>query len=79
VIGAIDGLIQLERSLVMGVCPGQVTLLPRYEAKVTKENGSSWIFELCLTWANALQPVQRSAFSLVRYVLVACALVASTG
>jgi hypothetical protein len=32
--------------------------------KDTKENGSSWIFELCLTWANALQPVQRSAFSL---------------
>jgi hypothetical protein len=28
-------------------------------------NGSSWIFEPCLTWANALQRVQRSAFSLV--------------
>jgi hypothetical protein len=30
----------------------------------TKEYGSSWIFERCLTWANVLQRVQRSAFSL---------------
>jgi hypothetical protein len=35
------------------------------ELRDTKENGSSWIFEPCLTWANALQRVQRSAFSLV--------------
>jgi hypothetical protein len=33
--------------------------------RLTKEYGSSWIFELCLTWANALRRVQRSAFSLV--------------
>jgi hypothetical protein len=33
--------------------------------QVTKGYGSSWIFELRLTWANALQLVQRSAFSLV--------------
>jgi hypothetical protein len=32
---------------------------------VTKEYESSWIFERCLTWANALQPVQHPAFSLV--------------
>jgi hypothetical protein len=32
---------------------------------VTKGYGSSWIFELVLTWANALQRVQSSAFSLV--------------
>src|SRR5215218_8652855 len=42
----------------------------RYVIGVTKEYGSSWIFELCLIWANALQRVQRSAFSLV------CALIA---
>jgi hypothetical protein len=35
-------------------------------AQVTKENGSSWIFEPFLTWANAVQRVQCSAFSLVR-------------
>jgi hypothetical protein len=40
--------------------------LYRYSG-LTKENGSSWIFEPCLTWANALQRVQRSAFSLVSY------------
>jgi predicted ATP-dependent serine protease len=33
--------------------------------RLTKEYGSSWIFERCLTWANVLQRVQRSAFSLV--------------
>jgi hypothetical protein len=38
----------------------------RKSAPVTKEYGSSWIFELCLTWANGLQRVQRSVFSLVR-------------
>jgi len=32
---------------------------------VTKEYGSSWIFELRLTWANALRRVQRSVFALV--------------
>jgi hypothetical protein len=32
---------------------------------VTKENGSSWIFEPCLTCANVLQRVQHPAFSLV--------------
>jgi hypothetical protein len=37
----------------------------RHEHDLTKEYGSSWIFKLCLTWANALQRVQRSAFSLV--------------
>jgi hypothetical protein len=31
----------------------------------TKGNGSSWIFEPCLTWANALQRVQHPAFALV--------------
>ncbi len=31
----------------------------------TKEYGSSWIFEPCLTWANVLRRVQRSVFSLV--------------
>ncbi len=31
----------------------------------TKEYGSSWIFELCLTCADVLWRVQRSAFSLV--------------
>jgi hypothetical protein len=30
----------------------------------TKEYGSSWIFELGLTWANALRRVQHSAFVL---------------
>jgi len=30
----------------------------------TKENESSWIFEQGLSWANTLQRVQRSAFSL---------------
>src|SRR5215218_9087045 len=30
----------------------------------TKGNGSSWIFEPCLTWANALQRVQHPAFAL---------------
>jgi len=34
-------------------------------ADLTKRNGSSWIFEPCLTWANALQPVQHPAFALV--------------
>jgi hypothetical protein len=32
----------------------------------TKGNGSSWIFEPCLTWANVLRRVQQPAFSLVR-------------
>ena len=32
---------------------------------VTKGNGSSWIFEPCLTCANALQRVQHPAFALV--------------
>ena len=32
---------------------------------VTKENGSSWIFDPCLTCANALRRVQHPAFSLV--------------
>ena len=32
---------------------------------LTKEYGSSWIFELDLTWANALRRVQHPAFSLV--------------
>src|SRR4029450_8704737 len=32
--------------------------------QITKEYGSSWIFEPCLTWANALQLVQHSGFSL---------------
>src|SRR5512132_809219 len=31
----------------------------------TKEYGSSWIFEPCLTWANALRRVQHPGFSLV--------------
>jgi hypothetical protein len=35
----------------------------------TKEYGSSWIFELCLTWANVLQRVQRSAFSLGNFAV----------
>jgi hypothetical protein len=30
----------------------------------TKENGSSWIFEPLLTWANALRRVQSSGFAL---------------
>jgi hypothetical protein len=30
----------------------------------TKGNGSSWIFEPCLTWANVLRRVQQPAFSL---------------
>jgi hypothetical protein len=34
--------------------------------EVTKGNGSSWIFEPCPTWANALQRVQHPAFALVR-------------
>jgi hypothetical protein len=34
-------------------------------AEVTKEYGSSWIFEPCLTCANTLRRVQCSAFSLV--------------
>jgi hypothetical protein len=33
---------------------------------ITKGNGSSWIFEPCLTGANALQRVQHPAFALVR-------------
>ena len=33
--------------------------------RLTKENGSSWIFEPCLTCANALKRVQHPAFSLV--------------
>ena len=32
---------------------------------VTKENGSSWIFEARLTCANALRRVQHPAFALV--------------
>jgi hypothetical protein len=32
---------------------------------LTKEYGSSWIFEPCLTWANALRRVQHPGFSLV--------------
>src|SRR5512132_410370 len=33
--------------------------------RATKEYGSSWIFEPCLTWANALRRVQHPGFSLV--------------
>jgi hypothetical protein len=43
-----------------------VNVLPCFTwSYLTKENGSSWKFELCLTWVNALQGVQRPAFSLV--------------
>jgi hypothetical protein len=35
----------------------------------TKEYGSSWIFEPCLTWANALRRVQHPGFSLVAEVM----------
>jgi hypothetical protein len=42
------------------------------EVEVTKGYGSSWIFEPCLTCANALRRVQHPAFSLV------CALIASS-
>ena len=38
---------------------------PTVRDEVTKGNGSSWIFEPCLTWANVLQRVQQPAFSLV--------------
>jgi hypothetical protein len=31
--------------------------------EVTKEYGSSWIFEPCLTWASALRRVQHPGFS----------------
>jgi hypothetical protein len=34
--------------------------------RLTKEYGSSWIFEPCLTWANAIRRVQHPGFSLVR-------------
>ena len=37
----------------------------RRKRTVTKEYGSSWIFESCLTWANALRRVQHPGFSLV--------------
>ena len=30
----------------------------------TKEYESNWIFELCLTWSNALRRVQHPGFSL---------------
>jgi hypothetical protein len=61
--------------------PGESTRSPRWRLSapltpatavavlVTKENRSSWIFEPCLTWANAIQRVQRSAFSLGSYDL----------
>jgi hypothetical protein len=32
---------------------------------ILKEYGSSWIFEPCLTWSNALRRVQHPGFSLV--------------
>src|SRR5512132_3582146 len=35
------------------------------QPQVIKEYGSSWIFEPCLTWANALRRVQHPGFSLV--------------
>src|SRR5215217_7903632 len=37
--------------------------------EVTKGNGSSWIFEPRLTWANVLRRVQQPAFSLVNHKL----------
>jgi hypothetical protein len=35
--------------------------------RATKEYGSSWIFEPCLTWSNALRRVQHPGFSLVAH------------
>jgi type I restriction enzyme R subunit len=44
----------------------QIRALCEPVAPPTKGNGSSWIFEPCPTWANALQRVQHPAFALVR-------------
>jgi len=42
-----------------------VAAAPRPQAQVTKEYGSSWIFEPCLACANALRRVQHPGISLV--------------
>jgi hypothetical protein len=50
------------------------------QSEITKGNGSSWIFEPALTWANALQRVQHPAFVLVygqAATAVACSLAES--
>jgi hypothetical protein len=44
--------------------PERESGLSRLVANATREYGSSWLFELRLTWANALRRVQRSPFSL---------------
>jgi len=49
--------------LVVGAIFSAVSLMTGWS--VTKEYGSSWIFEPCLTWANALRRVQHPGFSLV--------------
>ena len=53
-----------EVQVLPGPPPATISGNPSYSYD-TKGYGSSWIFEPRLTWANARQRVQRSAFSLV--------------